>query len=456
MNFRRLALSLLLPVAAHAQLALYAVDGGVETPLPANSIYQLRPMEAGDTQTLPLRVRNAGTQPAEITRFLVDGTGFTLNRPQPPQTLAAGASANATLTFTASASANYSGNLQMNGTSVLVLASVTAGPRLTIDPACASVAANTVEFGTITRGQPRSCELTLTNPGSPSMRISTLSVTGVGFSLARAAAPLTLAAGQSISFAAQVSAQAVGVVTGTLRIQNRDYALRATSVNAPLPAPIFEFETSPAASGQQRRLTLRLPGPSPVTTSGQVNLAFQADSVLAADDPSVMFVETSSRQVRFAVEEGKSTVTLNGGAFATFQTGTTAGRIRFTLSGIPPGLAADAEATVILAPAPIALDKALPARFPDRVELILTGFDNTLSAGAMNFRFFDAAGQPITSLMPADFAADFRTFSTKNPGGSTFRLTIRFPVSGNSFGVAGMEAELVNTAGTTRTGRLNF
>jgi len=201
---------------------------------------------------------------------------------------------------------------------------------------------------------------------------------------------------------------------------------------------------------------MRLPSPSPVTAFGKVNLSFIADSISAADDSAVMFVETASRQVQFAVEEGKTAITLNAAPFVTFQTGTTAGRIRFTLSEIPAGPAADAEATVILAPLQIALDKVLPARFLDRLELVLIGFDNTLTAGSMSFRFFDAGGRAITGLLPADFVSAFKTFYASSPGGGAFKLTVRFPVTGNSAGVASIEAQMSNSAGTTFTGRINF
>jgi hypothetical protein len=298
--------------------------------------------------------------------------------------------------------------------------------------------------------------MTLANPTNQPMAVSTLSTLGTGFSISGISVPVTLAVGQALPLTAQFTSQAVGVVTGTLKVQSREYALRATSVNAPLPAPIFDFESSPAASGQQRRLTLRLPAPSTVTASGQVNLEFSPDSVLAADDPAVMFVETGSRQIKFSVVEGQTAVTLNGQSFATFQTGTTAGRIRFTVSGIASGIAGDAEATVILAPVQIVLDKAICTRFPDRVELVLRGFDNTYTIGTMNFRFFDGAGQPLITAMPADFSAAFRDFYTRTPGGSTFQLTLRFPVTGNSLAVAGVEAELTNSAGTVRTARLSF
>jgi len=446
--------ALLLPFTAQAQLVLSVLDGTTETPLAANSVFQLRPTETGDTQSVRLRVRNAGQQPADITRFVADGSGFSLNRPLPPITLAAGGSLNATLTFIAGAPANYSANLQLNGISVLVLVSVTEGPTLTVFPTCTGTLPNTLDFGTVTRGQSRLCEFSLSNPTAQTMNISTVTVSGVGFSFFRTTTALSLAAGQSTSFAVQLTPQTVGVITGTLKIQGREYTLRATVVEAPLPAPIFEFESSAAASGQQRRLTMRLPSPSRSTATGLVNLAFIADPNLA-DDPAVMFVETSSRQVRFAVEEGKSAVTLNGQPFATFQTGTTAGRIRFTITGVASGFASDPETTVILSPTQIALDKVLPTRFPDRMELVLTGFDNTFSIGSMLFRFFDGAGQQLATI-PADFTAGFRTFYAGSAGGSAFTITIRFPVTGSSATIAGIEAELSNSAGTVRTARLTF
>lgn len=455
---RWLALALL-SSACWGQLVLSVVDGATETPLAANSLYQMKPMESGDTQSVRLRVRNTGTQAALITRFSVDGTGFSLNRPLPPQTLAVGGLLNATLTFDAITPANYLANLQLNNATTTVLVTVLAGPQLTIPSTCTSTAVNTIDFGTVLREQPRTCELTVTNPSAQAMAISTLTVTGTGFALQGAAPPLALGAGQSAAFAIQVLTQTTGVFTGTLKIQNREYALRAVSANppqtAPLPVPIFEIDSSAAMSGQQRRLTMRLPSPSPVTALGQVNLSFIADSISAADDSAVMFVETSSRQVQFAVEEGKTTVTLNAAPFVTFQTGTTAGRIRFTLSGIA-GPAAEAESTVILAPLQIALDKVLPARFLDRLELVLIGFDNTLSAGSMSFRFFDAGSRPITASLPADFTSAFRAFYSGSPGGGAFKLTVRFPITGNSAGVASVEAQMSNSAGTIFTGRINF
>ena len=113
---RWLALLVALAGSAFGQLTLYVVDGTTETPLANNGVFQLPAIEAGDTQSVRLRVRNLGSTDAQITQFSADGVGFALTRPLPPIALAPGAFVNATLTFTAGAAANYSANLRMNST----------------------------------------------------------------------------------------------------------------------------------------------------------------------------------------------------------------------------------------------------------------------------------------------------------------------------------------------------
>lgn len=451
----RILLALLVALPCFGQLTMYVVDGTTETVLAPNALLQMKPIESGDTQSVRLRVRNLGAQDAQITQFSADGAGFSLQRPFPPIALAAGGAVNATLVFTAGAPASYSANLRMNGTTVLVLVNVNAGPTLTIVPQCAGTSANTVNFGEVVRGQPKTCTATLTNGGTQTSTISTLSVSGSGFSVAPNAVPFSLAAGQSITLTLQLSAVSTGVIAGALQVQGRAYALAAVSIEAPLPQPILEFDSTVFGSAQQRRVTVKLAAPAAVAASGTLTLAFQPDSALAGDDPAVMFVESATRQLKFAVEAGKSMVTLNGRDFATLQTGTSAGRLRFTFGDYAPGFQVDPTITMTVPAAQVTLEKAIATKAPNRLDVTLTGFDNTYSVGAMVFRFYDASGQLIGSAIPADFSAAFRAFFTNTPGGSVFRMTVTFPVNNNS-SVAGVEAELSNAAGTMRTARLAF
>ncbi|MEI9811925.1 MAG: hypothetical protein WDO18_04295 [Acidobacteriota bacterium] len=160
--------------------------------------------------------------------------------------------------------------------------------------------------------------------------------------------------------------------------------------------------------------------------------------------------------MRFAVAKGETAATLNGLASVTFQTGTTAGTIRFTFSGIPQGFAADPTVTLAIPPAQIAVDRVVATRLPLALRLDVIGFDNTYGLGAMLFRFFDAGGQLLTPPIPVDFTAVFRDYFGSALSGSAFRASIQFPVTGDSIGIAAMEAEMTNPAGTVQIGRLVF
>jgi hypothetical protein len=254
----------------------------------------------------------------------------------------------------------------------------------------------------------------------------------------------------------QAEAQARGAITGTLQVGGRTYALTGTAVDPAIPAPVLEWDTAPLQSGQQRKVTMRLPSPAPVTVTGFLDATFEKDSVLAVDDPAVMFLESGSRRVSFRVEQGQTAATLNGLAYATLQTGTTAGRIRLTFAGVPAGFTGDPTVTWVLAPAQVVVDRVVAARLLDQIEVKVTGFDNTYSAGAMVFRFYDAAGQAMTTAIPADFTTQFREFFTAQAGGSVFQMTVRFPVSGDSSPIRAVEAELINSAGTQRVARVSL
>ena len=60
-----------------------------------------------------------------------------------------------------------------------------------------SLGVQSLDFGTLTVGNKQTRSETVTNSGGASVTVSAISVTGTGFTLSGATAPLTLAAGQS-------------------------------------------------------------------------------------------------------------------------------------------------------------------------------------------------------------------------------------------------------------------
>jgi hypothetical protein len=482
---RRIVRCVLLPFLAavfsatlQAQITVSIVSssasGSVETPVVNGGRFLLGSFAAGDTTSITLRVRNTSNVPIQVGQYTALGSGFQLIAPNTPFPLGAGGLNNATrdaiLKFVPTGAASYSGNLRIDtcasapveGCTGLPLTSFTATllangvlpPELTVFPVCTGMDPNTVLFGTVQRGSTRTCNFNLRNPTAALMTISTFSVTGGGFSDSQSrTAPFTIAAGQTISFSVQFTSNQVGFKTGTLQIETQSYILTATNVDPPLPKPIIEFDGQ-AASGQQRQVSLRLPSASPFTASGALIMTLLPDSPLVSDDRAVTFI-TGLRQVAFTVTEGSTQVLIGGQPSITFQTGTTSGKIRFSLSGIATGFASDPTTDLVIPRVPIVVDVASANHGDGLIYVDLTGYDNTYSAGVMSFSFYDANGA-LVQTVPASFAGDFQKFFSGGQTGSAFRALFGFPVNKAADAIHGVEVELTNGAGTVRTTRATF
>jgi hypothetical protein len=452
---RTLLLALLLPLAARAQIALYTVIGGIETQIHPGDVLNLGKVAAGDTTSVRVRVRDLGTTTANISYFFADGVGYTLKGPILPFTIAPGNVQDALLSFTQSIPGPlYPASLRVdsdtNSISAIVIAAVVVGPVLTVFPTCTGSNGSppSIDFGLVQAGQLHLCNFSLQNPGAQDMTIATFNltnVTGAAFQISTASkAPFTIPAGGAITFAVNFTPSAAASYTGSLAIETRTYVLTGAGFNAPLPTPLLEFDSGSAQSGQQRSLTMRLPTAASSSASGNVNLVFVPNTTVVTNDTTVMFLATGTRSLPFSVTQGSTLISIGGQTSATFQTGTTAGQIRFTLSGI--STVGDATTTLTIPAAPVSIDTATATRRSGDLDIQLTGFDNTYSAGVMTFTFSDISGHALPPIH-ADFTQDFRTFFTKTQAGSMFQVRVSFPVTGDPSGIGSVDVQLSNSSG---------
>jgi len=182
-----------------------------------------------------------------------------------------------------------------------------------------------------------------------------------------------------------------------------------------------------------------------------VNLAFApAKNLPVTDDTSIVFLSGSTRSLQFSVSAGASAVLINGQSSAEFQTGTTAGTITFSVSGTP-------SISFTIAPATISIETVTASnQTAGQLNLAVVGYDNTYSAGAMTFTFFDSTNHMIGSPVTANFASNFQSYFAMYTSGSTFLVRISFPVEGNALLVATVAVTLSNSAGQAQTGTLTF
>jgi hypothetical protein len=466
---RAAILLLLAPLAAHAQLQLFVGPANV-----TNATYSLGPVAAGSTGDVVIEASNTGNAPITIAQLVLGGSGFNLiDTSATPYTVAPGSSMRIEVRFSAAGGplGSYSAALEVGTVGVILIATSVAAATLTAASPCTGPdSSNTINFGSIIEGQTATCPFVLQNNSSQQITVSIVSVTGSGFLIPQPpATPLNLPPGISANFTIVFEPPSAAVYSGTLAVGSQMFTLTGTGYNPPLPAPMLQFDTSTPQSGQQVTLTMTLPAPAPVAASGSVNLAFQPDAsvaALAADDPTVVFVVNGARSVPFSIAPGSAQATFAGQTGAVFQTGTTTGKITFTVAvASGPQPSAEPTASITLAPVPVGIDNAAATAIAGALNIQVWGFDNTYSAGAMSFTFYDNSaptqqypfGKPIGSgPITADFTSQFRTYFNTSTDGSAFSMLVSFPITGNAAEVGSVNVQMTNSAGTTTISQLVF
>lgn len=493
---RHARLLFLIPLAAQAQLNVFTFNGTTESPVGAT--YNYGNIAIGASSAVRFRIFNSGTSGVEVYGPTVSGVGFSISaiNGTPPVTIPPVSSPlnffefSVTFNATALAAGTYSASLQVAGPSistinVLLLASVPSTilqpgqpPALTVlaGPGCSATSGNAIAFAKVNIGSIGLCNFSLTNINSFPITISSIAASGdPAFTVhAPPATPVTLAANASTGFALQIT-PVCGQATysGTLTINSTYYSnpftVTGNGITPPLPTPSLVFDAPAFSSMQQHAVSITLPSPSACGANGYVNLAFTpAANLPVTDDSTIVFMSSSTRTLPFAVAAGSAQVLIEGNATASFATGSTAGTIAFSLSGITAARALP-NPSFPIAPAPLSIDTATASnQVLGQLNLSVVGYDNTYSAGQMTFTFFDGSGTAVGQPISANFTSNFQSFYSGQPLGSTFLMQISFPVLGSCVpstttttcvanqGIATMQATLTNSAGQTQTGTLTF
>jgi hypothetical protein len=443
-----IAAALALPMAARAQLTLESVNGSTQTPVGAT--FSFGSVASGSSAGVVFRALNTGSSAVVIDTLSLSGAGFSISAVNGtlPYTIAPGNFLGFTVQFTAGSPAAYSAGLLVENISVLLLANSVVGPTVSFFPPCALAGPNGVNFGTLTNGSLHLCNFLISNGNTQPITISTIAVTGAFQASQVPALPVTLPPGQGTMFVVEITPGCgTQAVTGTLTVNTASYALSGQGADPPLPTPVLALDVAALGSGEQHSLTMSLASPAACAMSGNVNLVFTPSKNLpVGDDTSIVFLSGSTRSLQFSATPGSSAVTIAGQASAAFQTGTTAGTITFTVSGIP----GTSLPSISFAIAPAS------NQITGQLDLEVIGYDNTYSAGPMTFTFYDANNNIIGSAISANFASNFQSYFAMYKSGSSFLARVSFPLQGSGTVVTTLTATLSNNAGATQTGTLTF
>ncbi len=317
-------------------------------------------------------------------------------------------------------------------------------------------AATPINFGQVASGN-AALTFYVTNPSVSfnSITVPSLTATGAGFALASApAVPVSIQPGQSISFQLVFSPSGTGTYNGTLSIGARQFSITAKGSSSSIPDASFQVDQSPLTSQQQAHLSIQLSAAAPIALIGTLTMQFTPSVSGITDDPAINFLVSNGRQLQVNVASGAQTATYNGQSSLTFQTGTTAGTLTFSLT-FPDK--APMTKSFTIAPATVQITSAAALRQDPNLVLNLTGYDNTYSVGNLNFTFYDTNGKVIVpNGISVNAASSFQQFFfNNNQAGGAFTLQASFPVRGDVTKVGAVAVTMTNSAGTA-TSKSNF
>jgi len=454
MTARVLWLAALLPLSALAQIQLFQFDGTNDNPV--GSLFNVGAAAAGDTIATRFHVKNIGSGPQTFQTLSLSGVGFTISAaPSLPYIIAPGSEVEFDVAFSPTTTGTYGAFLVVNTLNVALQGMGVAAAVLTLTGSNTPLAAGAViDFGSVDTGSSKSQGFTLANTGSASLTVSSITVTGTGFSGPTGlTAPVQLAPGQTASFQVTFQPQTGTAAQGALTVDQRSFTLTGLGLQPLVPTASIVLASTLGASAQQNSVSVTLASASQVSGTGTLTLAFASSVPGVSDDPAIEFLSGPKREATVTIAPSATSATFNGQPNIAFQTGTTAGTITFTLT-LPN---ATQQTSLTIAPAAVNIDSAGAVRLTDEINVSMDAFDNTYSASQLVFTFYDAKGNVIQpGAISVNAASSFQQYFATTTAGGAFALLANFPVSGNEADVASFDLAITNNVGVVTTQHVTF
>jgi hypothetical protein len=411
-------------------------------------------VQLGSSAVFHFVAANQMTVALTVPAISVAASDFALSGVTPSGTvLQPSQSADFYVSFSPTAAGSRKGSLAianftyaLTGTGVQLTYEVDAGAGL------GPLGAGPVDFGSVQLGSSVARHFAVVNQAAVVLAAPAIAVSTGDFSL-NGAAPSGQAVqpGKSADFYVQFTPTAAGVRSGSLVIGSSTYALTGTGVAQSLATLGLSISLPQALSAQQGAVTVTLVPASQTSGSGTLTLAFQPASGLT-DDAAIAFA-SGGRTATFTFSPGDTQGRFGTQLTAPFQTGTTAGALVFTVqSG-----GVTAQQTITILPATVGITAVQGVRSTASVQVQVTGFDNTRTAGLLAFTFFDAAGNSIApGAIGANATATFASYFQNSSLGGVFLLTAVFPVTGNPSQIGAVQIQITDSAGIAQTARTAF
>ncbi len=494
----------LLQGTASAPQLVLTYNGSTPTPGASTPIY-FGNVSVGTSQSIVFTLTNQSADSVSVPAVALQNQQYAVNQfsidsSSLPSRLGSSATANFTVTFTPQANAAGSqipvtGTL-MVGTNSYPLQGTALPPSGTpvgsdgIQVTCTDqTGAHCVATGTIIPMGPNPSTTTLTftvaNPNpvgqayanltaqpaltSTSSAFSMGTITLAPYASGATGSSTTVAAGQTatiqpgwaLTFQVTFSPGQSASATATLTIATGVVYSLAGTAPAPLNLTLMCGTTACSSqafnSQEQVQASLDWANSSSAQVPPDVTLALSFQSAVngVTSDPAISFIAPVNSDdigpIKFSASSAAGVFTLGssqGQSPFTFQTGTTAGTIKLTATGLQNMT----QTWLIEIPAQkVQITSVTATQQTSNVVVTVDGYDNTYSAGELSFTFYTSSGQAISpGAITVDASSSFHQyFFNGDTAGGAFALQASFPVNGDTTQVASVAVTIANSAGTT-------
>jgi hypothetical protein len=203
-------------------------------------------IQTGKNQIATETLTNSGGSSVTITQATATGSGFSISGITLPLTLTAGQTTNFSVAFAPQTTGAVSGGVAISSNASNATLSIgLSGSGISTGTLTATP--SSLNLGSVQVGNSAGLSETVTNSGGSSVTITQAVVTGAGFSTPGLDLPVTLNAGQSLTFTAVFAPQTAVAVTGGISVvSNASNTTLAISLSG-TGTPAGQLSVSPAS-----------------------------------------------------------------------------------------------------------------------------------------------------------------------------------------------------------------
>jgi len=182
---------------------------------PAPASLSFGSIQVGSSHTMTEMLTNSGGSSVTISAASATGAGFGTSGLTLPTTLSAGQSVSFSVIFAPTSGSSVSGNLAITSNASDPALNVPLSGTATTASGQLAIAPTTISFGNVTVGASENQTSILSASGAP-VTVSSLGVSGSQFSVSGLTLPVTIPAGNSVSFGLTFAPQSSGTVSANV------------------------------------------------------------------------------------------------------------------------------------------------------------------------------------------------------------------------------------------------